>query len=115
MLKLFEKQLAEYCCVSHVLCINSATAGLEIMLRWFGIGPGDEVIVPAFTWVSTANAVMYCNATPIFIDIDIRTFNMDVSQLKNKITSKTKNHKTIKGRYMLEFLIFLILLVLIFT
>jgi len=51
---------------------------------------GDEVIVPAFTWVSTANAIMYCGAIPVFIDIDIKTFNIDTTQIKSKLTPKTK-------------------------
>ena len=55
-----------------------------------GVGVGDEVIVPAFTWVSTANAVMYCGATPVFCDVDTTTFNISLEELKKKITKKTK-------------------------
>lgn len=88
--KLFEKQLAEYCCVSHVLCINSATAGLEIMLRWFGIGPGDEVIVPAYTYCATANVVVHCGATPVFVDVNETDFNVNLKAIEKAITNKTK-------------------------
>jgi dTDP-4-amino-4,6-dideoxygalactose transaminase len=55
-----------------------------------GIGPGDEVVVPAFTWVSTANAVLYCGATPILADIDPRTFNVDPEDVERKVTARTK-------------------------
>jgi perosamine synthetase len=55
-----------------------------------GIKAGDEVLVPAFTWVSTANAVMYCNATPVFVDVDPITFNIDTNKILEKITPKTK-------------------------
>lgn len=86
----FEKLFAARHNVKHAIAVSNCTTALHLALVALDIKAGDEVIVPAFTWVSTANAVMYCYATPIFIDIDIRTFNMDVSQLKNKITSKTK-------------------------
>jgi dTDP-4-amino-4,6-dideoxygalactose transaminase len=55
-----------------------------------GIGPGDEVIVPAFTWIATANCVEYVGARPVFVDIDLRTFNLDVAQIESKITRRTK-------------------------
>src|SRR6202007_2223874 len=67
--KLFEKKIAEYCGCPAVLCLNSATAGLELALRWFGVGVGDEVILPAYTYAATANVVMHCGATPVLADI----------------------------------------------
>lgn len=88
--KLFEKKIAAYCGCSHVLCLNSATAGLEIMLRWFGVGQGDEVIVPAYTYSATANVVKHCGATPVLADVREDDFNMDVSLLEKLITSRTK-------------------------
>src|ERR1043165_4091035 len=68
--KLFEKQLAAYCGSQSVICLNSATAGLEIMLRWFGVGEGDEVIVPAYTYCATANVVLHCGAKPVMVDAE---------------------------------------------
>ncbi len=86
----FEKLFAERHNVKHAYAVSNCTTALHLALVACGVGVGDEVIVPAFTWVSTANAVKYCGATPIFIDIDINTFNIDVNQIKDKITSKTK-------------------------
>ncbi len=86
----FEKLFAERHNVKHAFAVSNCTTALHLALVACGVGIGDEVIVPAFTWVSTANAVKYCGATPIFIDIDINTFNIDVNQIKDKITSKTK-------------------------
>ncbi len=86
----FEKMFAERHEVKHALAVSNCTTALHLALLACGIKEGDEVIVPAFTWLSTANAVLYCNATPVFIDIDPATFNIDVTQLKDKVTSKTK-------------------------
>ncbi|MDD3860678.1 MAG: aminotransferase class I/II-fold pyridoxal phosphate-dependent enzyme, partial [Bacteroidales bacterium] len=77
--KRFERNLIEYTGAKSVLCLNSATAGLELMLRWFGVGPGDEVIVPAYTYCATANVVIHCGAVPVMVDIDTNTFNLDVT------------------------------------
>jgi len=87
--KLFEKKLEEFCGNQKTLCLNSATAGLEIILRWFGVGKGDEVIVPVYTYCATANVVIHCGATPVFVDIT-DDFNIDIKNIKNAITSKTK-------------------------
>jgi len=86
----FEKCFATKHQVSHALAVTSCTTGLHLALAAMGIGPGDEVIVPAFTWVATANAVLYCGATPIFVDVSTDTFNMDPSQVANKLTNRTK-------------------------
>ena len=88
--KEFEIMFAERHKVKHALAVSNCTTALHLALIACGVTEGDEVIVPAFTWVATANAVMYCKAIPVFIDIDPLTFNMDVTQIKNKITSKTK-------------------------
>jgi len=88
--KLFEKKLAEYCNVPNVLAVNSATFGLELMLRWFGVGKGDEVIVPAYTYVATANVIIHTGATPIMVDVNTNDFNINLNAIKEKITSKTK-------------------------
>lgn len=87
--KKFEKQLAAYCNTSAVVCLNSATAGLELMLRWFGVKAGDEVILPAYTYSATANVVMHCGAIPVLIDAG-DDFNINVSLIRKAITSKTK-------------------------
>jgi dTDP-4-amino-4,6-dideoxygalactose transaminase len=65
--KQFEKDLSAYNGNPNTLCLNSATAGLEIILRWFGVGPGDEVIVPAYTYSATANVVMHTGARSVFV------------------------------------------------
>jgi dTDP-4-amino-4,6-dideoxygalactose transaminase len=88
--KSFEKKITEYCGNKNTICLNSATAGLEIMLRWFGVGPGDEVILPAYTYSATANVVIHCGARPVFVDIDSESFNIDVKEVEKAITSDTK-------------------------
>ena len=86
----FEKTFARMHKVEHALAVSSCTTGLHLILAAIGIGPGDEVIVPAFTWIATANVVLYCGATPVFVDVEYGTCNMDHSQLTAKITDKTK-------------------------
>jgi len=86
----FESLLKEYTACSEVLCVNSASAGLELMLRWFGVGPGDEVIMPAYTYAATANVVVHCGATPVFADSDPNDFNITVEQIRKNITPATK-------------------------
>lgn len=88
--KLFEKELTKYCGNKNTLCLNSATAGLEIMLRWYGVKEGDEVILPAYTYSATANVVMHCGATPVFVDVNAHDFNISVANIEKAITSKTK-------------------------
>jgi dTDP-4-amino-4,6-dideoxygalactose transaminase len=88
--KQFEKELSAYCGNRSTLCLNSATAGLEIMLRWFGVKEGDEVILPAYTYSATANVVMHCGATPVFVDVDPDNFNISVANIEKAITGKTK-------------------------
>lgn len=88
--KELEKRLSAYCGVESTLCLNSATAGLEIMLRWFGVGPGDEVIVPAYTYSATANVVEHCGAKVVFADVNADDFNINPGCIKKLITSNTK-------------------------
>ena len=88
--KLFEKKLAEYCGVKNMVCLNSATAGLELMLRWFGVKEGDEVILPAYTYSATANVIIHCGATPVFVDVNESDFNISVTEIEKAITAKTK-------------------------
>jgi dTDP-4-amino-4,6-dideoxygalactose transaminase len=86
----FEKKFASYHEANHALATTSCTTGLHLILAALGIGPGDEVIVPAFTWVSTANVVLYCGATPVFADIDPHTFNINPADIAHRVTSRTK-------------------------
>ncbi len=88
--KLFEKKITEYCGNKNALCLNSATAGLEVMLRWFGVKEGDEVIIPAYTYSATANVVIHVGAKPVFVDINANDFNISISEIEKAITSKTK-------------------------
>ena len=71
----FEQMFAEKHKVKHAIAVTSCTTALHLALEALGVGPGDEVIVPAFTWVSTSNAVLYCGARPVFVDISLETFN----------------------------------------
>ncbi len=87
--KQFETAFAEFVGCSYAVAVNSCTAALHVAIAALGLQPGDEVIVPAFTWVSTANVVEYMGARPIFCDIDLETFNIDVKQIESCITSKT--------------------------
>lgn len=88
--KTFEKELADFCGVNSVLCLNSATAGLELVLRWFGVKEGDEVIVPAYTYCATANVVMHCGAKPVMVDVNKNDFNSSIEKIRAAITDKTK-------------------------
>lgn len=86
----FEQYFARRHQVKHAIAVTSATTALHLAMIALDIKPGDEVIVPAFTWVSTANVVLYQGGELIFCDIDPNTFNLDPRQLEEKITSKTK-------------------------
>lgn len=86
----FENNFAGMHDVKYALATSSCTTALHLMLAAAGIGPGDEVIVPSFTWVSTANSVLYCGATPVFVDIDLDTFNISLEETLKKVTPKTK-------------------------
>lgn len=86
----FERAFAERHAAGHALAVSSCTTGLHLILAGMGIGPGDEVIVPAFTWVATANVVLYCGATPVLADVDPHSFNIDPADVARKVTVKTK-------------------------
>lgn len=72
------------------VAVNSGTSGLHVALLALGIGPGDEVLVPSFTFAATANSVALTGATPVFIDIDPNTYNLDIKKIEQAITSRTK-------------------------
>ena len=86
----FEKEFAKIHNAKHALAVTSCTTGLHLCLAGLDIQPGDEVIVPAFTWVATANVVEYMGAKPVFCDVDTKTNNIDTTKLKSLITDKTK-------------------------
>lgn len=88
--KEFEKQITAYCGNKNTLCLNSATAGLEVMLRWFGVTAGDEVILPAYTYSATANVIMHCGAKPVFVDVNKHDFNIAIAEIEKHITERTK-------------------------
>ncbi len=85
-----EQALAEFVRTKHCVSVSSGTHSLEIALRALDIGPGDEVITVPFTWISSAEVILLVGATPVFVDIDPRTYNMDVSQIEDRITPRTK-------------------------
>jgi dTDP-4-amino-4,6-dideoxygalactose transaminase len=86
----FERQFADYTGVSNAVACNSGTDALYLALRAFGIGDGDEVITTPFTFIATSEVVSAVGATPIFVDIDATTFNLDLQQVAAAITPKTK-------------------------
>lgn len=87
--KRFEKEIAAYTGAKTVICLNSGTAGMELMLSWFGVGPGDEVIIPAFTYTATANAVIHQGAKPVMCDVK-DDFTIDEDQIEKLINKRTK-------------------------
>ena len=88
--KEFEDKWRRFTGAPNAAAVTSCTTGLHLALEAAGIGPGDEVIVPAFTWISTANVVEHTGASVVFCDIDINTFNIDVELLPQLLTSRTK-------------------------
>lgn len=86
----FETEFANYLKVIHGIAVANGTIALDVALKAVGIKQGDEVIVPDFTFISTANSILFQGAKPIFADVDERTFNLNPSDVLEKITSKTK-------------------------
>src|SRR3990172_5060872 len=86
----FEKNFADYCGIKYCLGVNSGTSALHLALLALGVGEGDEVIIPAQTFVATAWGITYCGAKPVFVDIEPKTHTMDVSKIELVITPKTK-------------------------
>jgi perosamine synthetase len=85
----FERRFTDYVGIDHSVATTSCTAALHVAVATLGLLPGDEVIVPAFTWVSTANVVEYMGATPRFCDVDLETFNIDPSRVEDLIGERT--------------------------
>lgn len=88
--KLFEKQIAEYCNTSKAVCLNSATAAMEMTLRLLGVGPGDEVITSAYTYTASASVIHHVGAKIVLVDTAKDSYEMDYEKLGQAITSKTK-------------------------
>ena len=88
--KEFEKRIAAYCHSDKAVCLNSATACMELILRVLGVGPGDEVIVPAYTYTATASVVCHVGATLVMVDVAPNSFEMDYNKLADAITPRTK-------------------------
>jgi dTDP-4-amino-4,6-dideoxygalactose transaminase len=86
----FEREFADYVGAPHACAVSNCTTALHLALHVLGVGPGDEVVTVSHSFIATANAVRYCGATPVFVDIDPRTFNMDPDLLEAAITPRTK-------------------------
>ena len=88
--KQFEKEIAQMCQTTRAVCLNSATACMEMALRVMGIGPGDEVITSAYTFTATCSVICHTGATPVLVDTLPDSINMDPQKVKEAITEKTK-------------------------
>ncbi|MDD1657708.1 MAG: DegT/DnrJ/EryC1/StrS aminotransferase family protein, partial [Methanomicrobiales archaeon] len=86
----FEREFAEFARVKHAVAVNNGTAALHAALLAAGIGPGDEVIVPSFTFIATATSVSMCGAVPRCVDVDDRSFNLDPEAVEKAITPATR-------------------------
>lgn len=88
--KTFEKNFADYCGVTHAIGVASGTAALTLSLQALELGPGDEVICPSFTFAATAEAIIHVGATPVFVEIDPKTYNINPKAIRKAVTKKTK-------------------------
>lgn len=88
--RLFEDNISQYCGNKRTLCVSSATFGLEMVLRWFDIGEGDEVIIPAYTYGATGNVVCHTGATLRIVDVNHDDFNINIEEVRKAINEKTK-------------------------
>jgi perosamine synthetase len=89
-IKLFEDSFSEFVNINHSAAVSNGTVALHLALLALGIGAGDEVIVPTFTYIASVNAIKYVNAKPVFVDSDPKTWQIDPSKIREKITKKTK-------------------------
>lgn len=88
--KKFEKEITAYCGCQTTVAVNSWTTGMQVVLDWWGIGEGDEVIIPAYTYCACANVVLHSGAKPVMVDINSEDFNLNVEKVKNAISPRTK-------------------------
>ncbi|HEX9751510.1 MAG TPA: DegT/DnrJ/EryC1/StrS family aminotransferase [candidate division Zixibacteria bacterium] len=86
----FETDFAQYCGVQHCVAVNSGTSAIHLALLAAGVGPGDEVIAPANTFIATCAPIVYCGATPVLVDVDPATYNIDPELVKTALTRRTK-------------------------
>ncbi len=86
----FERAVAAYCGARYGIATTSCTTGLHLALASIGVGPGDQVIVPSFTFIASANAILYTGATAVFAEVDPRTYNIDPGDIEHRITKRTK-------------------------
>ena len=86
----FEREFAEYVGAPHACAVSSCTTALHLALRALGIGPGDEVITVSHSFIATANAIRYCGATPVFVDIEPATLNMNPAAIEPAINARTR-------------------------
>src|SRR5213593_4840587 len=86
----FEAAFAEYVGADHAIAVANCTVALHLALRALDVGPGDEIICPTLTFIATANAVMYCGATPVLVDVDDVTYNIDPDAVAAAITPRTR-------------------------
>jgi len=86
----FEQKFAEFCDVKHAVSTSSGTTALFLTLLAYDIKPGDEVMIPSFSFIATATPILYLKAKPVFVDIDPRTYNIDTNEIAQKLTKKTK-------------------------
>jgi len=89
-LKEFEEKIASYIGIKYAIAINSGTSALHLVIRALGIGKGDEVITSPFSFIASANCILYVQANPVFVDIDPETLNIDVDRIEKRINEKTK-------------------------
>lgn len=88
--KQFEKEITSYCGNKVSVCVNSWTMGMQVLLDWWGIGPGDEVILPAYTYCASGNVILHSGAKLVMVDINGNDFNLNCELLEQAITEKTK-------------------------
>jgi len=86
----FEHMFAEFCGVNHGICVSSGTAAIFLALLALGVGPGDEVILPSFSFIATASPIFHVRAKPVFVDIDPSTYVLDPNEVRRRICNKTK-------------------------
>ena len=88
--KLFEKKITEYTGCKTTVAVNSWTNGVQVLLNYWGIKEGDEIILPAYTYCATANVIIHSGAKPIMVDINQEDFNISIDEIRKAITPKTK-------------------------
>jgi dTDP-4-amino-4,6-dideoxygalactose transaminase len=88
--KLFEKKITAYCACKTTVAVNSWTMGMQVLLNWWGIKEGDEVILPAYTYCASANVIVHAGAKPVMVDINPEDFNISVDAIRKAITPRTK-------------------------